>query len=46
MHVSMPAEGVQNMYIKGINLLKRQMKAAVKAKDNAVPSRSGTACLF
>lgn len=25
----------QNMYIKGVNLLKRQMKAAVKAKDNA-----------
>jgi len=25
----------QNMYIKGVNLLKRQMKAAIKAKDNA-----------
>ena len=24
----------QNMYIKGVNLLKRQMKAAVKAKNN------------
>ena len=25
----------QNMYIKGVNLLKRQMKSALKAKDNA-----------
>lgn len=29
-----PPEVSQNMYIKGINLLKRQMKAAIKAKDN------------
>ena len=30
-----PPKVSQNMYIKGVNLLKRQMKAAVKAKDNA-----------
>lgn len=30
-----PPKVSQNMYIKGINLLKRQMKAALKAKDNA-----------
>lgn len=29
-----PPKVSQNMYIKGINLLKRRMKAAVKAKDN------------
>ena len=30
-----PPKVSQNMYIKGINLLKRRMKTAVKAKDNA-----------
>lgn len=30
-----PPKVSQNMYIKGVNLLKRQMKAAIKAKDNA-----------
>ena len=30
----MPAQGLQNTHIKGVNLLKRQMKAAVKAKNN------------
>ena len=30
-----PPKVSQNMYIKGINLLKRRMKAAIKAKDNA-----------
>lgn len=29
-----PPEVSQNMYIKGINLLKHQMKAAISAKDN------------
>jgi len=29
-----PPKVSQNMYIKGINLLKRQMKAAIKAKNN------------
>jgi len=29
-----PPKVSQNMYIKGVNLLKRQMKAAVTAKDN------------
>jgi tetratricopeptide (TPR) repeat protein len=29
-----PPKVSQNMYIKGVNLLKRQMKAAIKAKDN------------
>lgn len=29
-----PPKVSQNMYIKGVNLLKRQMKGAVKAKDN------------
>ena len=30
-----PPKVSQNMYIKGVNLLKRQMKSALKAKDNA-----------
>lgn len=30
-----PPKVSQNMYIKGVNLLKRQMKAAIKVKDNA-----------
>lgn len=29
-----PPKVSQNMYIKGVNLLKRQMKAAIKVKDN------------
>ena len=29
-----PPKVSQNMYIKGVNLLKRQMKAAVKEKNN------------
>ena len=35
-----PPKVSQNMYIKGVNLLKRQMKAAIKAKDNAPPSKA------